>query len=161
MRDQHRSKQDLINEVVALRKQVADLREASAARRRVEDALRQSEEELTALIDGSPVGLCVLRLDGAPISANRPMARILGYDSPAELLSIGTVLGLFASSEELARVVEGVRAGEYCEQVGFRRKDGSRHTCWATGRLDREQESIGLALLEELSVPSIAGTHWG
>ena len=38
MRDRHRPKQDLINEVTALRKQIADLREAMTARRRVEDA---------------------------------------------------------------------------------------------------------------------------
>jgi hypothetical protein len=51
MRDQHRPKQDLINEVIGLRKQVADLREAMTARRRVEDALRESERQLRALVE--------------------------------------------------------------------------------------------------------------
>ena len=39
MRDQHRDKRDLINEVTDLRKQVADLKQAAAARRRVEEQL--------------------------------------------------------------------------------------------------------------------------
>ena len=49
MRDQHRPKQELINEVAALRKQVTDLKDAMTARRRVEDALRLAEEQLHAL----------------------------------------------------------------------------------------------------------------
>jgi hypothetical protein len=46
MRDQHRTRQELSVEVTALRKQVADLKEAMLARRRVEDALRRAEEQL-------------------------------------------------------------------------------------------------------------------
>jgi PAS domain-containing protein len=78
MRDQHRPKQDLINEVTGLRKQIADLREAMTARRRVEDALRQSEEQLRHLVDAAPVGLCLVRHDGTPVGANRTFARLLG-----------------------------------------------------------------------------------
>src|SRR5215218_522020 len=86
MRDQHRPKQDLINEVTGLRKQIADLREAMTGRRRVEDALRQSEEQLRLLVDSAPVGLCLFRPNGTPVAANRPFARLLGYDSTSELL---------------------------------------------------------------------------
>ena len=86
MRDQHRPKQDLISEVIALRKQMADLREAMTARRRVEDALRLSEEQLRMLVDAAPVGLCLFRPNGTPLVTNRPFARLLGYDSTAELL---------------------------------------------------------------------------
>ncbi len=104
MRDHNRPKQDLINEVVGLRKQVTDLREAMAARRRVEDALRSSEEQLRDLVDGSPAGLCLVRLNGTPISANRRFARMLGYDSPAELLSMADVKGIFKDWDEQVRV---------------------------------------------------------
>ena len=58
MRDEHRPKQDLINEVVGLRKQIADLKEAAVARRRVEDALRASEEHYRALVEQAPAGIC-------------------------------------------------------------------------------------------------------
>ena len=57
MRDEHRPKQDLINEVVGLRKQIADLKEAAVARRRVEDALRASEEHYRALVEQAPAGI--------------------------------------------------------------------------------------------------------
>ena len=42
MRDNHRPKQELVHEITGLRKQVSDLKEAIAARRRVEDALRDT-----------------------------------------------------------------------------------------------------------------------
>ena len=69
MRDQHRPKQDLINEVTGLRKQIADLREAMTARRRVEDALRQSEEQLRQLVDAAPVEKLVTAGEGFGLRA--------------------------------------------------------------------------------------------
>jgi PAS domain S-box-containing protein len=155
MRDHHRPKQDLINEVVALRKQVTDLREAMSARRRVEDALRSSEEQLRELADGSPAGLFLVHMNGTPIAANRPFARMLGYDSPAELLSVSGVQGMFGSREEQARVLERVEtAGECSGTVLFVNKNGSRHTLWARGAVCRERNAIALVILEELSAAS-------
>jgi len=162
MRDQHRPKQELINEVVALRKQVADLKEATAARRRVEDAVRHSEEQLRALVDCSPVGLCLFRTDGTPISANGPFARMLGYESPAELLSVSQVLGVFVSGAERVRVVELIKRGE--ERVGdvlFRRKDGGAHASWAMGAACKDPDSVALVALETLSAACSGGTHSG
>ncbi len=160
MRDQHRSKHELISEVVALRKQVADLKVATADRRRVEDALRHSEEQLRALVDGSPVGLCLFRPDGTAVAANRPLARMLGYDSPAELLSVGDVLGVFATRDKQERVVELVNQRE--ETVGdvlFRRKDGGSHAGWVMGAVCREPDAIALMVLEPVSAASSGGTR--
>jgi PAS domain S-box-containing protein len=154
MRDQHRPKQDLINEVVALRKQVADLKEATSARRRVEEALRHSEEQLRALVDCSPVGLCLFRTDGTPISANTPFARMLGYESPAELLSVSQVLGVFASAAERARVLTLFERQE--ERIGdvlLRRKEGGPHAAWVMGTVCREPDAIALVVLEPQMAP--------
>ena len=158
MRDQHRPKQDLINEVVALRKQVADLRDAMADRRRVEDALRHSEEQLPALIDGSPLGLCLFHLDGSVAAANRPFARVLGYASVAELLSIGNVLGVFASRQEQVRVIElAAREETWSGDVLFRRKNGGSHASGVMGALCQDAEAIALVVLNELSAVSGGG----
>jgi PAS domain S-box-containing protein len=152
MRDQHRPKQDLINEVIGLRKQVADLREAMTARRRVEDALRESERQLRALADAAPVGLCLLRRDGSLSAANRPFAHLLGYETTAELLRMGDTLGVFGSREELGRVLALVERGlERTAGVVFRRKDGSRQAFEVIGAA-----SLDTVALAVVGVPSPA-----
>jgi PAS domain S-box-containing protein len=160
MRDQHRPKQDLIGEVVALRKQVADLQDARAARQRVEGALRYSEEQLRMLVDGAPVGLCLFRSDGELAAANRPFARMLGYDSAAELLSVAGVLGVFASREEQARLVQNLtEAEEFCGEARFRRKSGRPLPSWAMGSVHPEDGGIALAVLENFRAASPGGTR--
>jgi PAS domain S-box-containing protein len=152
MRDQHRQKQDLINELVGLRKQVLDLKDAMADRRRVEDSLRHSEAQLRAFLDGSPVGLCLLRVDGTAAAANRPFAAMLGYDSVAELVSVGNVLGVFATREEYSRMVELVAALERRSlEVIFRRKNGGPRASRVVGMLCQNPDGMALAVLEELS----------
>ena len=127
MRDDHRPKQELVHEITGLRKQVADLKEAMIARRRVEDALRTAEELLRALTDGAPVGLCLFRADGTLLGANRPFARMLGYDSPAELQAVGSVLGVFANTEERSRALCAAAPRGIVETI-FRGKDGCQRT---------------------------------
>jgi PAS domain S-box-containing protein len=154
MRDQHRPKQDLINEVTALRKQVADLRDAMTARRRVEDALRLSEEQLRLLIDSAPVGLCVFRPNGTPVTANRPFARLLGYDTTAELLRVTDSLGVFGSREEQGRVLALVERGlERVAGVVFRRKDGTRQAFGVIGSVSTDPPVIVLVVLERQPQP--------
>jgi PAS domain-containing protein len=154
MRDQHRPKQELINEVTALRKQVADLKEAMIARRRLEDALRAGEEQMRSLADGAPVGLCLFRSDGTPIAANRPFARLLGYDSPAELLRVTPGLGVFANGEEQCRVFALVERGQ--DRVAgavFRRKDGTRQAFGVIGERCGEPDAVVLVVLERQPQP--------
>jgi PAS domain-containing protein len=149
MRDQHRPKQDLVTEVTALRKQVADLKEAMTERRRVEDALRHSEAQLHALSDSAPVGLCLVAPDGAPMVSNRPFAGLLGYDSPAELLRVAGTLGLFSSREEASRLWTLIEQGQdRVTGVAFRRKDGCHLSLDAIGSICRDPRALVLAVLE-------------
>jgi PAS domain S-box-containing protein len=142
MRDNHRPKQDLIHEVTGLRKQILDLKEAMVARRRVEDALREAESRLRSLTDGAPVGLCLFRRDGTPLTSNAPFARMLGYDSPAELQRIGSVLGVFATTEEQSRVL-GEHVG-HGSGAFFRHKDGDRICLSVMAAHCPEQDTVAL-----------------
>jgi PAS domain-containing protein len=149
MRDEHRPKQDLIHEVTGLRKQILDLKDAMVARRRVEDALREAEAMLRSLTDGAPVGLCLFRRDGTPLTTNGPFARMLGYDSPAELLRIGGVLGVFTSREEQARVLGSVRTGSGPLPCAvFRSKDGTHRLLRVMAADCPEHDSIALVVFE-------------
>jgi PAS domain-containing protein len=149
MRDNHRPKQDLIHEITGLRKQILDLKEAMVARRRVEDALRDAEAQLRSLTDGAPVGLCLFRSDGTPLAANGRFARMLGYDTPAELQRVGGVLGVFATPEERSRVLDRVLAGAgFVPSASFRHKNGSRVPLCALGAARVEQDAVTLAIYD-------------
>jgi PAS domain-containing protein len=126
MRDEHRSKQELIHEITGLRKQIMDLKDAMVARRRVEDALREAESVLRALIDGAPVGLCLFQRDGTLLAANRPIANMLGYDTAAELQRVGGALGVFTGLEEQSRILGAAACAPSASQALFRHKDGLR-----------------------------------
>jgi PAS domain-containing protein len=127
----------------------------------VEDALRHSEEPLRVMVDCSPVGLCLFRPGGAPISANTPFARMLGYDSPAELVSVTQVLGVFATPREQARVMGLFERNE--ERIGdvlLRRKDGGPYAAWVMGAVCRQPDAIALVALEAQSQPESLSTAW-
>jgi PAS domain S-box-containing protein len=149
MRDEHRPKQDLIHEITGLRKQVVDLKDAMATRRRVEDALRSAEALLRALSDGAPVGLGLFRHDGTLLTANRRLARMLGYDSPADLQSHSAVFGVFASPEEQSRTLATLRRPENAlGQALFRRKDGCQRSHAVLAGESPEGEAVTLAVFE-------------
>src|SRR4029079_13034859 len=105
MRDEHRPKQDLINEVIGLRKQIADLKEAAVARRRVEDALRASEEHYRVLVEQAPAGICRVSRSGDFLAVNSAFAAMLGYASRSEALELARISGLFADLAEKERVM--------------------------------------------------------
>ncbi len=166
MRDQHRPKQELCDEVAALRKQVADLKAEMVVRRRIEDALRLSEEQLRALADSAPAGICIIRPGGTVRAANLPFARLLGYDSPAELQRLSDVLGVFAGREELERVLAMAERDDHRTAVVlFRRKDGSRQSFGVICAARAEAEAVAIAVLERQPqpwrAPPLTGTAGG
>jgi PAS domain S-box-containing protein len=149
MRDQYRSKQELCDELAGLRKQVADLKAEMVTRRRVEDALRHSEEQLRALGDSAPTGLCLMRPGGTVRVANLPFARLLGYDSPAELQRLSETFGLFSGPEDLSQVLliaQRQEHGMVC--VRFRTKDGTSRALGVIGTRCRQGDGVALAVLE-------------
>lgn len=125
--DQNRTRQELIQELVALRKQVSDLRQAAHERERVEAALRASESRYRAWLEELPVATARLRADGALLAANEALARLLGYDDRAELLQLAPVLGLWADREQELRVVPflGDRR-PFRGEVTLRAREGDR-----------------------------------
>jgi len=127
MRDQHKPKQQLINEVVALRKQIDDLKESGSARRRVEDALRASEEQYRSLIEGLAAPVCRISGGGELQLVNPALAALLGYQSKGEMLELAGILGVFATQDgERHALRELDDAGEAAARL--RRKDGGAIT---------------------------------
>jgi len=67
-------------------------------RKRIEQAVRESEERFRSLVEGSVLGFVIER-DGVPIFANQTYARIFGYDSPEDILGLSDLGQLFAGGE--------------------------------------------------------------
>lgn len=111
MRDDNRPKQDIINEVVALRKQVSDLKEASVVRWRIEQALRSSEEKYRELVELAPGGLCRLNTDGTLDQVNQAATELLGFETQTELLHFAAESGLFRDEREKQQLLDALRKG--------------------------------------------------
>jgi PAS domain-containing protein len=94
------------NEVVALKKQVADLKESAVARRRVEDALRAAEELHRSTLEEAPSGIIRLDRAGRLLYANLAFIKALGYQDRQDFKTIGELRGVFITDEEARRVVE-------------------------------------------------------
>ncbi len=116
-------------------------------RKAAESALREAEKKYRDIFEGALEGMCRVSLEGKFLAANPAAARILGYDSADELLSMVQDLAqdLWLNPKERAQHLEllaehGIVQGFECQ---FKRKDGApiwvslhdRRVCGADGRL--------------------------
>ncbi|MCP4416380.1 MAG: PAS domain S-box protein [Chloroflexi bacterium] len=106
-----------------------ELEKEIAERKRVEEALQQSEERFRTLVESSVAGILVHR-DTNPLFVNQSYAYILGYESTAEILAMDSVLPLIAPYEQermlsyqAARVKGEPTLAQY--EYDAVRKDGS------------------------------------
>jgi len=72
--------------LAALRQRVAELVASEGDRKRVEEALRESEELYRTLVEISPDAITLTGLDGKILFCNRQAALLNGCDSPEELV---------------------------------------------------------------------------
>ena len=103
-----------------------ELREAADRRAR-----RESEATLRTLVEHAPLGIYRSTPAGAFLSANIALARILGYDSPADLLTLDMTRDVYADPAERQRLLDRdtYTDREYDEvEATWKRKDGRRVT---------------------------------
>lgn len=135
-------------EIVSL---LADLSWGIVERKRAEEALRISEQNYRDIVEHAPFGICHSTREGKMLSTNPALARILKYDSVAELLetvkraSIQEVL--FAEPLQRYMLMDFVCGGHawHTFENRYRCKDGSIITCNVHSRriFDVEGNEIG------------------
>lgn len=138
------------DEVVAL---VRDITE----RKRAEEALRQAEEKYRRIFEEAVIGLFQTTPDGKYLSVNPELARLYGYDSPAELMASRTDIAHQAyanpSERELfKRQVEEKGSLHNFEYQAYR-KDGTKLWWRENARVVRD--SSGAVLYYEGTVEDI------
>ncbi|MBE9127611.1 MULTISPECIES: adenylate/guanylate cyclase domain-containing protein [unclassified Coleofasciculus] len=128
-------------------------------RNRIEKSLRQAEEKYRSIFENATEGIFQATLEGQYITANPALARILGYDSPEELMAqianIGQQLYVKPQrSEELAALMKRYdKVSDVQSQVY--RKDGS--VIWIAENIDIVKDEKGNLLYYEGTVADI--TH--
>ena len=85
MKDDAKTKKQLKNKLVELRQRIAELEKSEAERKRVEEALRESEKQYRTLFNGAADAIFIHDLDGYFLQVNEMACERLGY-SQEELL---------------------------------------------------------------------------
>jgi two-component system cell cycle sensor histidine kinase/response regulator CckA len=143
------SKGDIVGSILSIR----DI----TKKRSLEEALRQAEEKYRGIYENAIEGIFQTTHEGRIIAANPAFARILGYDSPEEIINTITDIAsqVYVNPgrrRELLRLVEERGIARDFE-VQFYRKDKSN--AWITINIYAVRDSGGKLLHYEGSVQDI------
>ena len=108
------------------------------ARKKVEAALRASEEKFSKAFHGSPDAINITRLDdGTYLDVSHGFEARTGWSREEAIGRSALEMGIWANPKDRERIVQLVKAkGEYTgQEILFRRKDGSLLTGLMSGRV--------------------------
>jgi PAS domain S-box-containing protein len=97
------------------------------ARKLAQEALRQSEERMRALITRAAYGIFRSTRAGRFLDVNPSMVALLGYESAAQLMSIDITRDLYVDSGERENWMVAIDSGAHPEwfDITWRRRDGT------------------------------------
>ena len=95
-------------------------------RKQAQEALRQSEERMRALVARAAYGIYRATPDGRFLDVNPALVTMLGYDSTEELLAIDIIRDLYVDIDERTHWMAAIETGAHPEwfDLTWRRKDG-------------------------------------
>jgi len=85
LQDEAKTKEQLISELAALRQRVAELEALGSERKRMEEALRESEERYRTLFEQKLEGVVIIDEKKNILLANQAAAKMFGFDSVEEV----------------------------------------------------------------------------
>ncbi len=126
-------------------------------RRRAERALSEAEKKYRAIVENAASGIYQVTPEGQYLSANPAMAKILGYDTPEEILREVHNASIEIYCDQRARerhLMDVLRDGEVGSiELQVRRRDG--HVIWVQENLRAVKEEDGALLYYEGSIEDI------
>ena len=107
---------------------IIELNSDVTERKRVEEALRASDQLFHGGFDHSPTGMALTGLDGRLVEVNAAFARMLGFDDPAQLA--GQDFARYTHPDDVAANREGIRmmveeGKPYVAEKRYIRRDGA------------------------------------
>ena len=92
--------------------------------KRIEEALRRSDEKWRRVIETVPIGIAISTMDGRVLDVNTAGWNILGYESKEEFLRLAAVTHYLDPADRQRRI-DRVRAGDHVFEAQFKKKDGA------------------------------------
>jgi len=137
MQDKLRTKEQLVNELARLRQYVNELE-------RSQSEIKQAEEKYRSIFENCMEGIYQINQEGRFVGANRAAARLLGYDSPEEIISTVTDLAsqVYVNAEDWDNVNGLLKKYGFAKDVEmkYRKKDGSVMWGLQNSRLVRDDQ---------------------
>jgi PAS domain S-box-containing protein len=126
-------------------------------RKQMEEALRQAEERYRSIFENAVEGIFQTTPEGRYLSANPAQARILGYESPEELVASITDVAnqLFAEPGRGGEVVRLLKEHGVVTRFEFQayRKDGSK--IWISSNVRAVHDATGAVIYHEGMIEDI------
>ena len=138
MKDNGKKKDQLIQEVENLRRRTAELEKSESERKKVEEALQQSEDKFRLAFQTSPDAININRLeDGRYVDINQGFMDQTGFTREEVIGRTTLEINIWHDRADRERLVQGLRERGYYEnlEAQFRRKDGSLGTGLMSARL--------------------------
>jgi diguanylate cyclase (GGDEF)-like protein/PAS domain S-box-containing protein len=103
-KDKKKTKEQLIKETAALRRQIADLEQSRSELKRAQESLRESEEELEAIFNNVMDGIAVVNMTGKIIKVNKRIMEVSGY-TEKELVGKRFTFLKMATAKSMAKMI--------------------------------------------------------
>jgi PAS domain S-box-containing protein len=115
------------------------------ARRRAEEALRESEQRYRNLFENAPVGVFRTHSSGSIVLVNQTMARMLGFDSAQALAAHYQDLGreFFVQPERRSDLLARLRRDGYVENFEYAGRTPRGRIIWLSLNARRIDEDTG------------------
>jgi len=108
-------------------------------RKKVEDALRESEEKYKKAFETSPDAVNINRLDGFYVNINEGFTKLTGYTQDEVIGKLSSDIQIWAIPEDRETLVNELQKNGYVENLEskFRCKDGSHKAALISARLTK------------------------
>ena len=120
-----------------VRERTHTLQDEIVERKKIEEALRESESKYRSLLSQLPVGVYRTTLDGVILHANPALATMLGFEHVEDLIAYGTMIAFYERPEDRNLIMEKLRQdkGVFASEVKLKSKDGVEVWAKNTGRV--------------------------
>ncbi|MGA2317856.1 MAG: PAS domain S-box protein [Thermodesulfobacteriota bacterium] len=140
MKDQNKTKKQLLNELMELRQGVAELEMVVKEHKCAEEALRESEERYRSLFEGSRDAIYTNSREGKILDANQSMLDLFGY-SREEMIGL-KARETYVHPEDRLKFQQKIEREGFVRdyEIKLRKKDGTELECLFTSIVRRSAD---------------------